>query len=227
MSLDLQSILFDTSNPVPAPNYKAFGIQDLEGMLKQSTNMAETNIQAIENSTENQTFANTIRALDEAMIHHDRVVLIIAHYSVQNATAEFNELFQETLSPLKTKFIYRIIGSKKLFDRIKSVKNSNNSSLANDEKTLLNKTYDEFVNDGALLSDEQKNELEALSNQLSNLSTKFSENITRATNDTHIHVGSESELNGIPQDIIDREKNRADEKKNMMVGYLIFSPMTT
>ncbi len=63
------------------------------------------------------------------------------------------------------------------------------------------------------MSDEQKKELENLSNRLSELAVKFRENVTRATNDTLIAVKSLEELDGIPSDVIDRAKERATDNE--------------
>ena len=87
----------------------------------------------------------------------------------------------------------------RLFERVKSVYDRRDSlGLAPDQMKDVVDTYNNFVRNGALLSDADKKKLMDVNATLADLYMQFNRNLLSATNDFRIVVDDESRLAGLP-----------------------------
>ena len=127
----------------------------------------EEEIKQISENPENPTFENTVEALVYSGEQLDVVSNIFFNLNSAETNDEIQKIAQE-VSPLLTEFSSKISQNEKLFSRIKQVYDSKNQLNINEEQeTLLDKTYKDFVRNGALLSNEDKKELERINMDLS------------------------------------------------------------
>ena len=180
-----------------------------EGMLK-GLEEQKKDVEAILNNTEVPTFENTIKALDQSGALLKKVRGTFGPLSSGSATDETRAL-QKEMSPIFSAHNDDIYLNPALFAKVKAVyDNKENLTLTPEEKTVLQNIYDRFVDGGALLSDEQKEELRKLNTELSMLQLQFGQNLTHETNKTFVTVDKVEELDGLPQANIDAAAKMAE-----------------
>ena len=180
-----------------------------EGMLK-GLEEQKKDVEAILNNTEAPTFENTIKALDQSGVLLRKVRGTFGPLSSGSATDETRAL-QKEMSPIFSAHNDDIYLNPALFAKVKAVyDNKENLTLTPEEKTVLQNIYDRFVDGGALLSDEQKEELRKLNTELSMLQLQFGQNLTHETNKTFVTVDKVEELDGLPQANIDAAAKMAE-----------------
>jgi len=180
-----------------------------EGMLK-GLEEQKAEIEAIINSTEEPTFENTIKVLDQGGKLLRKVRGTFGPLSSGSATDETRAL-QKEMSPIFSAHNDDIYLNPTLFAKVKSVyDNKEKFNLTKEENTVLQNIYDRFVDGGALLNDEQKAELRKLNTELSMLQLQFGQNLTHETNKTFVTVETVEELDGLPQANIDAAAKMAE-----------------
>lgn len=179
----------------------------------------EEEIKQISENPENPTFENTVEALAYSGEQLDVVSNIFFNLNSAETNDEIQKIAQE-VSPLLTEFSSKISQNEKLFSRIKQVYDSKNQLNINEEQEiLLDKTYKDFVRNGALLSNEDKKELERINMDLSIKSLQFGQNVLSATNAYFKHIIDKEELKGIPVSVLLQYQNEVKERG--VEGYVI------
>ena len=167
-----------------------------EGMLRgMEEQKAET--EAIVNNPEAPTFENTIVALDQCGELLRKVRGTFSPLSSSNSTEEIRAL-QKEMSPISSAHSDDINLNPALFARVKAVyEQKDNLTLTPEQAKVLENTYDRFVKSGAELSDEDKEKLRALNQEISMLQLTFSQNLQHETNNTYV-VANSLEESGWP-----------------------------
>ena len=173
-----------------------------EGMLR-GMEEQKAEIEAIVNNPETPTFENTIVALDQCGELLRKVRGTFSPLSSSNSTEEIRAL-QKEMSPISSAHSDDINLNPALFARVKAVyEQKDNLTLTPEQAKVLENTYDRFVKSGAELSDEDKEKLRALNQEISMLQLTFSQNLQHETNNTFVVANSLEELKGLPQANID------------------------
>lgn len=143
----------------------------------------------------------------------DRVSSCFFNLLGANSNDEMQTLARE-IGPILSSFGNDILLDEDIFKRIKELYDKQDSlSLNPEQKQLLKKTYLDFKRNGALLSSDDKAKLRKLDEQLAELKPRFGENTLKATNAFELHVTDKSDLEGLPQNVIDGAAAFAKEKK--------------
>lgn len=200
--------LIDTSHYIPAI---------VEGIKQQ-----QAEIDAIVNNPKAPTFENTIVALDESGALLEKVGSVFGSLNGANTSPALQAIARKT-SPMSTKHRDNISLNEKLFQRIKVVyEKRNNSKLNPLQVRVVEKYYDDFVRNGANLSDADKNKLRAINQELSMLGLKFGENLLSETNTNFkLVVDNTADLAGLPADLITAAADQA--KQDGMEGKWVFT----
>lgn len=189
--------------PYEIPPFEKLTIENYrEAMLKGLDEDAKE-IQAIVDCQDEPSFENVIVALDRSGELLDKAEI----WSVlkgASSTAELQALASE-MSPLTTAHGNAIRMNKALFAKVKYVyDNQAKYNLNKEQQRLLEKTYNSFVNGGALLNEQDQKRISELNLELSKLQLKFGQNLLHDTNNTYVTVDNVKELEGLPQANIDR-----------------------
>ena len=148
-----------------------------------------------------------IRQLEFAGKRLDRASSLFFNLNSAETNDEIQALARE-ISPMLTEFSNDILLDDGLFQIIKEVKDTiSENELTEEERTLLEKTYKGFVRNGALLNEEQKDQLRRIDVELAQKSLQFGENVLAETNNYLMILDCESDLEGLP----DSTKNQAAE----------------
>lgn len=160
-------------------------------------------IEAIISNPASPNFENTILALDNSGEIYHKVAFVFMALSESDATPEMQEI-AEKFSPLMTSHNDEMYMNDRLFARIKAVQdNADNLGLDKVQKRLTEKYYKNFVRKGALLNDEQKEELKKINQRESEVELAFGKNVMREMSENVIYVTDKSQLSGLSQEVID------------------------
>ena len=190
--------------PYEIPPFEILTIDDYrEGMLK-GMEAEKAEIQAIVDNPEEPTFDNVIAALDKSGKMLGKVRSVWGSLNSASSTPEL-QAFAREMSPLTAAHSNEIRMNKKLFEKVKYVYDHQDKyNLDKEQRRLLQKTYEGYVNSGALLGDAERDEIAKINLELSQLQLQFSQNLLHDTNNTYVTVDNVKELEGLPQDNIDR-----------------------
>ncbi len=176
-------------------------------------------IDAIVNNKQAASFANTIEALDRAGSLLSQVAAPF-YALLSNETNDDLQNIAQQLSPLMSEHSNAIRLNEKLFQRVKEVyEQKSKLKLTPEQTTLLQDTYDGFANNGANLSDSDKEIYRSLSKELSMLTLTYNQNVLKETNKYELLITDKELLKGLPNDVMDMLAENA-EKANKE-GWLI------
>lgn len=180
--------------------------------LDHAIDLAKSNIAAIKNAPEQITFKNTSEALEVSAEEVERVSGVFHYLYSAEGPDEIHALAKEIAPKLAT-FGSDVSLDPILFERIKKLYETRHTlKLNTEEARLLEKQYHDFVRNGALLNEEQKNQLRAIDQELASLAPLFSENVLRATNKFEMVITNENDLEGLPEGAREAAKSLADAK---------------
>ena len=194
---------------------------DYEPAMWKGIEEEDQEIDRIVNNPDAPTFENTIEAMERSGQLLEKVTTVFFNLLSAETTDFLDELAQK-MSPILSEHSNNIMLNEGLFKRVKMVYDDHASDqfarLNPEQKMLLTNTYEGFVRHGALLSDEQKEQLRHISAELGVLSLQFSQNKLKDTNDFVLHLTDDTDLEGLPDSAIDLARQTAKEQN--MEGYV-------
>ena len=190
--------------PYEIPPFEILTIDNFrEGMLK-GMEAHKKEIQAIVDCPDEPNFENVIVALDKAGKLMSRTSSVWGSLNSASSTPAL-QAFAREMNPLTSAHSNEMRMNKNLFEKVKYVYDHQAKyDLNKEQKRLLQKTYDGYVNSGALLDEAKQKEISAINLELSKLQLQFSQNLMHDTNNTYVTVDNVKDLEGLPQDNIDR-----------------------
>ncbi len=160
-------------------------------------------IDAIVNNTKPATFENTIVALEKSGALLTKVTTPFFNLLGAETNDEMQAIAQK-VSPMLSEHGNAITLNNKLFARVKAVYDAKDKlKLTAEQQMLLQKTYDRFAENGANLSDKDKETYKQLSKDLSMLTLNFGQNGLKETNKWSMQITDKSLMTGLPQDVLD------------------------
>lgn len=195
--------------------------------IQEALKMAKAEIESLKNNPAEPDFENTILALELSGEKLEYVASIYFNLLSAESDAEFKALAQQ-ISPLLAEFSSSIMTDPVIFSRVKKVwekevQNRPKPQIPKDfsEKQylqqaeryrLIDRVYKGFIRGGALLTPEEKEELTEIEMEASKLGPKFSDNVLAATNAFELYITNPSEVEGIPQNVLERAAHQAKVK---------------
>lgn len=168
-------------------------------------------IDAIVNQRSRPTFENTIVALENSSELLNRVLNVF--YPITSALND-DELMEISIrvSAKLSNHSTNISLNEGLWQRIKEVYYMRDSlELDVEDKMLLQRTYDSFARSGALLEGEDRETYRTLSAELSELTTRFGQNVQKELATYEIWLTKE-DLDGLPESSVEAAALAAKEK---------------
>lgn len=176
-------------------------------------------IEAIINNEKPADFQNTIEALEKSGQLLSKVSSPFFNLLGSETNDEFQAIAQK-VSPLLTEHSNSIRLNEKLFQRVKAVYEQKDKLKLNaEQKMLLQNTYDGFADNGANLSEKDKETYRELTKELSMSTLIFGQNALKENNQWSLVIDNKDLLKGLPTDVIDMLA--MDAKKANKEGWLI------
>ncbi|BFU25904.1 oligopeptidase A, putative [Entamoeba histolytica HM-1:IMSS-B] len=190
-------------------------VNDIEEGIK----ICKENIQKIKEIPINQsTFENTVRPFDNAIIPLKDImyklnILILCRSDIKEYSLLNEEIFSKEVS-----FKSSIYTDNELFKLIE-YNYKQKEVLEFDQRQLIEKIYNDFIDGGILLNDSQKNKFIQLKEEVFKLSKKYLSNVINDTDNYSLLIEDKNKLDGIPSNILEHYFNEAQKRK--LKGYLI------
>ena len=205
-------LLTESACPYGAPAFDKIRNEHYLPAFKAGIEEAKAEIDSIVSNPAEPDFENTIEALEYSGRTLNRVSGIF--YNLMEAdTDDEMQAIAEEVAPLMTEYSMYISLNKPLFERVKAVYMKKDSlDLAQDQKKLLEDTYESFARNGANLSDADKETYSKYAEELSLATLQFSKNVLASTNAYTLHITDSSDLAGLPAYVVDMAATYAKEK---------------
>ena len=191
---------FDTLHNTPP--FHIISPKVIKEAIDPAIDYAIKEIDAIASNPEDATFENTIVALENSGQMLNRVLGVAYPLMDADGNDALDEIAME-MAPKLSDFSTRITLNQKLWKRVKTVYEQRESlNLDKEDLMLLKNTYDSFALSGADLEGENRILLKKLKSELSELTTKFGQNVTNELKTYKIHL-KRNDLQGVPEHIIE------------------------
>ena len=150
-------------------------------------------------------------ALSDGLEPFGRAWGIVGHLHSVNDIPVWREAYNEML-PEVSRFYAELGQNLKLFDKYKALRKSTQfSALTVEQRKIVDNEVRDFRLSGAELPEDQKPRFQAIMEELSQLSAKFSENLLDATNAFAEVITDEAQLAGLPDDAKEAAQNAAEK----------------
>ncbi|MUP47476.1 M3 family peptidase [Gramella sp. BOM4] len=190
------------------PAFDQMKVEYVKPAMRKAMQLHLEEIERIANSEETPTFENTIIPMEKAGKELERAFTYYGIYSSNISSPEFREV-QKELAPEISEYSSKISQNEKLFQRIKAIyEESKNDPLPEAEQRVIDLIYEDFAMQGANLSAEDKKRYAEINKQLSELYTKFSNNVL-SDEENYVLYLEEDQLGGLPESYVKSAANAA------------------
>ena len=201
------------NTPFGTPPFNLFETTHFKPAVEEAIKSAAEEIKIITDNTDRPDFENTIASLDRAGETLGRITSVLFNLNSAETNKAIQEVTQE-VSPILTRFSNDITLNEKLFERIKTVFGSKETSgLNTEQKILTERKFRNFMLGGAALKEEERKRFRAISEELATLSLKFEENVLEETNSFELYITERRDLAGLPESLIQMAAMEADLRK--------------
>lgn len=200
-----------TDTPHQTVPFGKINNSQFEPAIDRGIELAQQEIEAICNNRAVPDFDNTIVALEHSGSELTRVLNVFYPLLSSLTSDEMMEISMR-VNPKLSEYQSSISLNERLWNKIKQVyDNQEKFNLTPEDKMLLKTTYDGFVRSGALLEGADRDTYRRLSAELSDLNTRFSQNVLKELNTYKIWLTA-NDLDGLPEGIIEAAALAAKEE---------------
>ena len=201
------------------PDWATLTPNDVRKDLTLALEKAELNLQKIRDLTEDEiNFDNTIKALEHASYELYYAWGLVTHLDSVCNSPELREVHNEML-PAVSAFGAKITLDSKLWNSLQTFsENTQIAELAPIDRRLFEETLLDFQEAGADLPEAKRKRLENISQELAQVTQKFSEQVLDATNEWKLIIQEEERLKGLPETAKEAARQTAIEKLGAVEG---------
>ena len=206
-SLQDNPLLTESTLDYQAPDFSKIRPEHFVPAIKEGIRLQQAEIDSITSNTAAPTFENTVLAYEKSGRVLARATSILSGLVGADGTEELQKIDEET-TPLLSDHQDALLLNEKLFARVKAVYEAR-QSLQGEDLRLTELLYEQFVHEGALLSDADKATLKKLNSEIAVLQTKFTNQVNAGTKEAAVLVDKVEELDGLSQEAITRAAEAA------------------
>ena len=197
----INPLLTEWNTPYQTPPFNIIKTDHFKPAAEDAIRSAAEEIKSITENSDPPTFENTIVTLEHCGEKLNRISSILFNLNNAETSKDLQKVAQE-VSPLLARFSNDITLNEKLFERINKVYGSRDSlNLDTEQLMLLEKKYREFLLGGAKLDTKTRVRFREISEELSQITLKFEENVLDETNLFELHILDPEDLEGLPEDL--------------------------
>lgn len=190
------------TNPLVEINFRIpfdrIRAEHVEPAVKQLLKDAQERLEAIAAEARPRTFENTMLAFDQMTEPLDFAMSVVKHLEAVATYPELRAVYN-AVQPDVSAFYSSIALHEGLWKAVQAYAATDESqTLTGTRKRFLRKTLEDFRRHGAELDSAGKSRLKEIDVELSQLTTKFSENVLDSTNAFELVITDESKLAGLP-----------------------------
>ena len=211
MTIENNPFLMEHHTPHGTIPFHLLKTEHYEPAFQQGMEAHNGEIDAIINNPDVPDFENTIVALEKSGALLNQVTTVFGNL-LSAETSDEMQAIAEKVMPKLSEHSNNITLNEALFARIKQVYESiDKQALNNEDRMLLQNTYDGFIRSGANLTPEQKERFREISSEMSVLTLRFSQNNLKETNNFELPL-QEDQLEGLPESALNAYAQTAKEK---------------
>lgn len=201
------------------PRLPSFKQIDSSQMPQQLSQLLKINLEKLDKLTtiDAPSWNNVMRPMHDIEIEFERKWSPFSHLNNVCNSDEIRASYNNCIIQL-SQYSATVGQNKQLFKTIETIYQTDPSLTAPQKKALEHSLRD-FKLAGVALDSDKKKQYQKLTQQLAELTTKFSENVMDATDAWTYHTEDQNELAGLPELAIESAKNCATQKD--LTGYLI------
>lgn len=200
-------------NEYGAPPFEKIKTEHYMPAFEEGIKQHQAEIDAIADSNEEPTFANTIEALDYSGQLLSKVSSVFFNLYSSNSNEDMEKIATD-VSPKLSEHNDNLYLNEKMFGRVKKLYDNRTTLGLNAEQTrLLEDYYKNFIRSGAALNPEQKEKLRAINKELGLAELAFGQNVLAETNAYKKVIENEAELAGLPEGVRQAAAEAAKEAK--------------
>jgi oligopeptidase A len=205
-----------TTNPLLTIQFRipfdSISAGDVEPAARELLRAARERLDALASRAGERTFDNTMVRLDELTEPLDYAMGVVRHLEAVATYPELRAAFN-AVQPEVSAFYSTIPLQDGLWKRIKGYASTPEAAtLAGERRRFLEKTVENFRRHGADLDPAGKKRLEAIDVELTQLTTRFSQNVLDSTNAFELLISDEHELAGLPPTALASARESAARK---------------
>jgi peptidyl-dipeptidase Dcp len=205
-------LVVESTLPYHAPRFDLIRNADYQPALEEGMRQHLAEIDAIAKQTAAPTFDNTIVAMERSGRLLDRANKTFSGVIAANTNDTLQKV-QEIVAPELAAHNDAIHLNDQLYQRVKSVYDRRDALGLNPEQKAIVERYNrDFVRAGAQLSETDKARVRSLNQELSKLSTDFSNKLLAGTKAAALVVDNVSDLDGLSADEIQTAAQAAKER---------------
>jgi peptidyl-dipeptidase Dcp len=195
-------LLAKWDTPFGVPPFDKIKSEDYLPAMRTAIKKHQKEIDAILNNKEKPTFKNTVEALETSGADLNKITNVFFAVSAANTDDVLKET-RKKIMPELTAHADGISLNSDLFKRIKAVYDQKNDlKLSTEENRLLEETYKNYVRAGVNVQGKKKERLKEINKRLSELSTKFGENLLEETNNFEVHTTNKADLGNLSESLV-------------------------
>jgi oligopeptidase A len=203
----------DNANPLlelsGLPRFDAIRAEHVTPAVDQLVAAARSAIEAVAADPRPATWDTVAEPLAEALDRLERAWGAAAHLNAVVSTPALRDAYHASL-PRITAFYTDLAQDLRLFDRYRELASSPSfASLDVARRKAVTNELRDFRLGGAELPAAEKARLKAVEEELAELAARFDDNVLDATNDWALCVGDESELAGVPGEVLAEARSAA------------------
>ena len=205
-------LLQEWDTPFEIPPFEAINDEHFMPAVMQSVETLRGEIAAVVANEEEATFDNTIVALEQSGADLTRIMRVFSNLTATDTNDTLKSL-QVEIYPMLTREQDAILLNQALYERVAAVYNKRDPLMLDEQSSrLLELTHRDFVRAGAALEPEAKAQLKEINAKLSKFTTQFAQNLLAETKDFELAVSDEADLAGLPQEMINAAKSKAESR---------------
>ena len=205
-------LLKDFNEPFGTIPFNELKIEHFVPAIDTAIDEAKSEMDAVIANMDSPTFKNTVLAMEMSGKKLGRVATAYFHLFGSESDKDFQALAGE-ISPRLAKFGNDINLNEDIFKKVEYVYKNEMDSLNEEDARLTELSYKDFIRNGAKLSEEDKEKIRLLDEEMSTLSPQFSNNGLNATNAYEMWL-DEGDLDGLPEMACEGAKMAAKAKGN-------------
>ena len=197
----MNPFLSEYDTPFSVPPFDLIESEHFLPAFREGIRKQEAEIESIVSNADIPTFDNTIAAFDLSGKVLRKVEGVF--YRLQDAeTSDEIDSIAKILVPITSEHKSNMVLNEALFDRVKTVYNSRESSdLSREQSRVLEKIYQRFVKGGASLDAGRKIRIREIDAKLSMLTLQFGNNVLAETNNYKLFLEDEKDLSGLTESV--------------------------
>lgn len=173
--------LTEWDTPYGIPPFDKIENADFIPAIKAGIEQQQKEIDAITSNAEAPTFENTVAPFELSGRILSRVSGVLFNINETDRTDELDSIVEEAI-PLMTEHEDNIYFNKKLYDRIATLYNGDQSNLTREQQMVLKNHYENFEQNGIGLPEEKQDQLREINTEIAAKSQKIGNNILAESN---------------------------------------------